>query len=366
MSEDILKYQCPSCGAPLEFDPAKQLLVCDSCDSEYPEEFFKEHQKQEDDSGIDMDAPPPSRINWKVEGFVKERPQVENQAGFSCTSCGAEVVAGDTVATECMYCGNPIVLSDNISGMVEPDLVLPFKITKEQAEQMLTDFYKGKLLLPNEFKSANKISKITGMYVPFWLFSCEGSGSVKYKATIVRTWSDSNYNYTNTKHFAVYRAGSLGFEKIPVDSSKKMDDNYMEGIEPFNFNEAVPFTPMYMAGYFADKFDENVDESAERATKRVIASVEDAFRSTVDGYTTVIKDNSYVQMEGEDIHYALLPVWMLNTKYKGEMYQFAINGQTGKVAGKLPIDKFKLWMWRLGTGILGTGLVSAIAYFVMS
>ncbi len=366
MSDTIIKYQCPNCGAPLGFKADVNKLVCESCESMFPADFF---EAKTDDSGlndIDMDAPPPSRVDWNVEGYVSEKPPVENQQGFNCTSCGAEVVTGDTVATECMYCGNPIVIGDNISGMVAPDLILPYKLTIDEAKKKLLEFYEGKPLLPKSFKSNNFIDKITGMYVPFWLFTCSGQGSIKFTGTKSRTWRSGDYKYTNTKYYNVYRAGSVAFDKIPVDASKRMDDNYMEGIEPFDFTQAIPFAPSYMAGYFADKFDENVDESAERATKRVIASVEDSFRKTVIGYDSVTQNGSYVQMHGEDIHYALLPVWMLNTKYEGKMYQFAINGQTGQVAGDLPIDKKKLWLYRLAIAAGSAIPISFIATAMMS
>ncbi len=360
MSDTMLKYQCPACGAPLGFSAEKQMLVCDSCDSEYPEDFIKEQADQ--DAQKEPAQGDTGKIDWNIEGYVREKEVVGEQAGFSCTSCGAEVVSdGDTVATECMYCGNPVVMTDNINGIVKPDMVLPFKIDKKQAEEMLKNFYKGKPLLPDAFTKNNRIAKISGVYVPFWLFSCTGSGSINFTATKVRRWSDSNYNYTKTETYDVLRSGNIGFDKIPVDASTKMDDNYMDGLEPFDYKDLADFSPMYMAGYFADKFDVGVQESSERANERVMSSLEEAFRQTATGYTTIFKNNSYVQMHGEDINYVLLPVWMLNTKYEGKMYQFAVNGQTGQVAGELPVDKGKLLKWRLGITLASMIPIALIA-----
>ncbi len=360
MADEMLKYQCPSCGAPLHFSSEKQLLLCDSCDSEFKEDLFKPQSPPTPEAAAGA-----SKIDWHIEGYVRDHVETD-QSGFSCTSCGAEVVSnGDTVATECMYCGNPVVMTDNISGMVTPDLAIPFKLDKKQAEAKLLEFYKGKPLLPDAFTKGNRISKISGVYVPFWLFSCTGSGGVTFDATKVRRWSDSNYNYTKTEYYEVYRSGQIGFEKIPVDASTKMDDNYMDGIEPYDYGALTPFSPMYMAGYFADKFDVSVGESSERASGRVITSTENAFRKTVTGYSSVTGKNSFVQMQGGDINYALLPVWMLNTKFNDKMYQFAINGQTGKIAGELPIDKGKLWLWRLGLMVATAVPVALLSLFLM-
>ncbi len=353
MSDSVIKYQCPACGAPLKFNIKKQMLVCGSCDNEYPEDFIS--SKQDEETTVQ------SKIDWNLEGYVKEQTVTTSQSGFSCSSCGAQIVSdSNTVATECMYCGNPVVMSENVSGIVTPDKIIPFKIDKKTAEQMLKDFYKGKYLLPNAFVSNNRVSKISGLYVPFWFFSCTGSGSVTFEATKVKRWSDDDYNYTRTEYYQVYRSGQIGFSQIPVDASSKMEDNYMDGIEPFNYSELEQFSPIYMAGYFGDKFDVNVDDSAKRASKRVISSTEEAFKTTVTGYTTVTKKHSFVKMKGEDIAYAMLPVWMLNTKYNGKMYQFAINGQTGQIAGELPIDKGKLLKYRIGITIVSAIPIAAI------
>ncbi len=359
MSDTMLKYQCPACGAPLEFSAQKQMLVCDSCDSEFAQDVIVNSQGNAQNVQQEQQT---DKIDWNIEGIVREKTTQENQVGFNCTSCGAEVVSdGNTVATECMYCGNPVVMSQNVSGMVTPDIVIPFKIDKKQAQNMLYEFYKGKPLLPNAFKDANRISKISGMYVPFWLFSCKGSGSLTFSATKVKTWSDSNYNYTNTRYYEVFRSGQIGFDNIPVDASTKMDDNYMDGIEPYDHSAFSSFNPMFMAGFFADKFDVSVADCSQRANTRVINSTEQAFRNTVQGYTSVTKKGGFVNMHGEDIKYALLPVWMLNTKYNGKMYQFAINGQTGQIAGELPVDKGKLLKWRIGLTLASFLPIAALA-----
>ncbi len=348
LTQDLLKYQCPSCGAPLRFDPAKQMIICDSCDSEYPEDFFDIEEINEQ-SSININPDEKPRIDWKTEGFASKHNTIDNQKGYTCTSCGAEILSdGNTVATECLYCGNPVVISENIGSVLQPDFVIPFKIDKKQAEQILQNFYKGKVFLPNSFKDQNRISKISGLYVPYWLFSCSGEGSMNFKATKVRRWSTANYNYTNTKTYSIDRAGSLEFNHVPVDASIKMEDRYMEGLEPFRYEDLTEFSPMYMAGYFADKFDVNVDDSALRANERVIESTKDTFKNTISGYTTVVENGCNLSIGDTDIRYALFPVWMLNTKYEGKIYQFAINGQTGKVAGELPCDKKKMIAWAVG------------------
>ena len=143
----------------------------------------------------------------------------------------------------------------------------------------------------------------------------------------------------------VHRGGSIGFEHVPVDGSSKMADDLMESIEPYDFSEALDFQTAYLAGYLADKYDVTAEESIDRANERVKRSAENTFAETVQGYTTVTTENSSVQFHGGKAQYALYPVWLLNTTWNGNKYTFAMNGQTGKFVGDLPVDKVAVTRW---------------------
>lgn len=113
----------------------------------------------------------------------------------------------------------------------------------------------GKPLLPRDFKSESRLDEIKGVYVPFWLFDAHTEGSVRYHATKVKHWSDSDYHYTKTSHYTVYRDGSLWFDKVPVDGSSRMSDEYMESIEPYDYSKLTRFSTAYLAGFVADRYD---------------------------------------------------------------------------------------------------------------
>ena len=199
------------------------------------------------------------------------------------------------------------------------------------------------------------------MYVPFWLFDTEAEAQVRYRATKVSSWSDSDYDYTQTEYYFVSRDGSVCFEHVPVDGSSKMADDLMESIEPFDFSDAVDFQTAYLAGYLADKYDVDAQQSVERANKRIKRSTEEAFASTVRGYSTVNTEKSNIQLHGGKAKYALYPVWLLNTTWKGNKYTFAMNGQTGKFVGDLPVDKGAAARWTLGL----SAILSAASYGVV-
>ena len=243
-------------------------------------------------------------------------------------------------------------------------MVIPFKLDKKAAKEGLIKHLEKKPLLPKIFKSENKIDEVKGIYVPFWLYNADVDADMRYRATRVMSWSDSKYVYTKTSHYSVLRGGSIGFENVPVDGSTKMHDDLMESIEPYDMNEAVDFQTAYLAGYFADKYDVSSSDSKERANERIKRSTEEEFARTVVGYATVIKQSGHISLNNGKPKYALLPVWLLNTTYKGEKYTFAMNGQTGKFVGDLPIDRgaFFKWLSFLSAGI--GALMFGITYLV--
>lgn len=337
----LQEYKCPCCGGAIEFDSSLQKMKCPYCDTEFDMETLASYDaglKDEQDS-----------MEWETSaGGEWQEGEANGLRSYICRSCGGEIVGdANTAATSCPFCGNPVVMMGQFSGALRPDFVIPFKLDKNAAKAGLQKHLTGKRLLPKIFKDQNHIDEIKGVYVPFWLFDTDADARVRYRTTKLRCWSDSEYNYTETSHFLVHRGGSVGFEHVPVDGSSRMADDLMESIEPYDFSDAVGFQTAYLAGYFADKYDVGADESIERANERVKKSAEEAFASTVEGYDTVTAESSSVRLHGGKAKYALYPVWILNTTWKGQKYTFAMNGQTGKFVGDLPVDKAAARRWKL-------------------
>ena len=355
----IQEYKCPCCGGAIAFDSTLQKMKCPFCDTEFEMEALEGYDKElKSDQADDM--------RWETNaGNEWQAGETEGLYTYVCKSCGGEIVGDEnTGATSCPFCGNPVVMMEQFSGSLKPDCVIPFKLDKKAAKEALQKHYMGKRLLPKIFKDENHIDEVKGVYVPFWLFDAEADADIRYKATKIRSWSDSNYDYTETSYYAVHRSGSLSFENIPVDGSEKMADDLMESLEPFDFSEAVDFQTAYLAGYLADKYDVDAQQSAERANERIRKSAEDAIYETVKGYTTVTKETGSIQLQNGKVTYALFPVWLLSTTWNGQNYLFAMNGQTGKMVGDLPLDKaaYKKWLFGL-TGSIGVVLFAIFYLF---
>ncbi len=348
----LQEYKCPCCGGSIAFDASLQKLKCPYCDTEFEPEILTAY---DEDLKLDKE----DDISWDSEaGSSWQEGEAEGLRSYVCKSCGGEII-GDatTAATSCPFCDNPVVMMGQLSGDLKPDLVIPFKLDRNAAKEALKKHCQKKIFLPKVFKDENHLDEIKGIYVPFWLYEADADADIRYKATRVRMWSDSNYNYTETKFFSCSRSGSIGFENVPVDGSSKMDDAMMESIEPFNMKDAVDFRTAYLAGYFADRYDVNAEESISRANIRIKRSTEDTFASTVKGYNTVVPEHSSIRLSEGTAKYALLPVWLLNTSWEGKKYTFAMNGQTGKFVGDLPLDKSAYRKWLFGlTAAIGAAL----------
>lgn len=349
---DFVEYKCPCCGDALTFSSRSQKLKCASCGNEYEPAALKEWEEAGQKGEPDL--------HWE---FQKEAECAKRTAdgAYICPSCGAEIEAdADTVSTKCPYCDNVVVIKATASGELEPDFMIPFQVDASDARQKMEQFCKGKHLLPKNFKDKSYLKNLKGYYVPYWLFDCDAQADMSFHATRTRCWSDSKYRYVDTSHYLVHRGGEMAFYHVPVDGSADMEDATTESIEPFDYPEVKDFNPAYLAGYETDKYDVDAKTAEQRAKERLYNTAESALRGTVAGYETVVPKRRQMDAQSGKISYALLPVWLFETVYDKKKYQFAINGQTGKMVGELPIDKGAYWKYLCGFTALGTAVLSLI------
>lgn len=345
MPNETTNYQCPACTGPLRFDSATGKLVCDYCGSTYEvkevEALYADKQKASD-----------TAARQRPQGPVWGEEEAAGLTSRTCSSCGAELVCdGTTAATTCPYCGNPTVLGGQLSGKLKPEYIIPFKLDRKAAVQNLNKYYKGKKFLPKAFKEQNHVEEIQGVYVPFWLYDGRMEARGAYKAEISESHREGDYIVTTTRHFDVARVGDADFVRVPVDGSSKMPDAHMDAIEPFDYSDLKPFSTAYLPGFLADRYDEDDKKCAARVLTRMKNSTAAALHDTLGGYTGVQTLSEQLDPRTLEPHYALLPVWMLHTRWKEQDFLFAMNGQTGKLIGDLPVDKGRVAAWFAGISI---------------
>ena len=346
----MAEYKCSSCGGSMEFDSKTQKLICPWCGTEHdPREYDIQQQAQaaqaagaQQGSGFST-----TQSEWNVNS--------EGLMSYICKNCGGEVVGDETLAsTSCPYCDSPIVRNDQFSGVLKPDLIIPFKLDKKQAKEKLNRFVSGKKLVPKVFKDSKHIDEMKGVYVPFWLFDADVYGEATFDA--------ERRNGDEIGHFDVTRGGTLSFRNVPVDAASKMEDDMMDSIEPFDMNDAKEFSTAYLAGYMADKYDVSPEECFIRGNERIKKSVEEELQKTLQGFESIRTKASVMNIMQGQAKYALLPVWILNTTWEGKQYRFAMNGQTGKYTGNMPYDKNGYKKHFLLTGIVTAAIVFAALF----
>lgn len=361
MSEQatVLEYKCPCCNAGLKFGEKTQKMTCEFCGNEFDLETVQEYSDTLRDSTDSFQWERSDAADWTEQ-------EKEDLRSFICPACGGELTTdSQTAATFCPFCGNPAVLGTRVSGGLKPEGVLPFQKSREDAEQAFAQMCKGKPLLPNDFTATHRIEKITGIYVPFWLYDCSADHQTRFRATRVHSWSDAHYIYTRTDYFLLSRSAKAAFSGIPMDGSLKLDDAIMESIEPFDYSQMVPFDTAYLSGFFADKYNVPAEDGQERIRQRAGSTVDRLIAQSLDGFATAVPVHEQKDIRHSKARYVLLPVWMLYTQYRDQTYIFAMNGQTGKMTGTFPICPKKSRLWFMGIFAAVALAVTALQYLVL-
>ncbi len=347
--ESAMHNKCPACSAPIFFQPSLNKWKCEYCNSEFSLEEMQKYNNASSEAN-----------NESVEEEITNE-ELE-LTSYKCQNCGAEIVADqNTAATFCVYCGSVAILKSKLSGKFSPDSIIPFKKEKEEAIKAFESLSKGRPLCPKDFTNKKNIEKIKGVYIPFWLHNMTIKGSLNSNATKVTSWTSGDYHYTKTDIYKLFRTGEVSFIRVPVDGSTNFDNDIMNSIEPFNYDELIKYNHAFLSGFFAEKYDVPSEDTISEASNRALKSTEDIMYEDAKGYTTrTVCENTLAATEN-NTEYAMLPVYMVNVRYGDKSYIFAMNGETGKFIGNIPLDKGKAWLY----GILIFLGSFVVIYFIL-
>lgn len=353
MTNRALDNKCPACGAPILYKPNLKKWKCDYCKSEFTLEEMKKYNNASNEK---------NNIKEEVKTEKQKEKDNTNYYEYNCKDCGAKIIADEnTAATFCVYCGNTAILKEKLSGKFAPDMIIPFKNEKEKAIEAFKSLNKGRPLMPNFFNDEKNIEKIKGVYIPFWLYDVKVNGELDATSTTSTTWTVGDTVYTKTDTYRLEREGEMSFNKIPVDGSTRFDNDIMNTIEPFNYSELEEYNHAYLSGFLAEKYDVDEETSFKDAEERSLNSARDTIKDDMGmGIKTIVNDTlASTKLLAK---YVLLPVWMINVKYKDKFYTFAMNGQTGEFVGNIPVDKKKAFIYGILTFVITFMLVVLISY----
>lgn len=322
----VISYKCPNCDGELTFDPASQQYACEYCGSDFSQQELEQMQPAQEQEHT--------------------APEGSGAVIYTCPSCGAEIVTDETTAaTFCFYCHNPVVLSGRLSGELMPDKIIPFAYDRKQAVEKFLNYIKKRRFVPKAFFNKKQIEKLSGVYFPYWVCGWKGTGAMQAEGTKVRVWHSGDTEYTETKYYHVQRAGQISLRDMTKNALKKADQEIAKGVLPFNLEEAKEFSMGYLSGFQAEKRDREKNEFFNEISGEVQGYAERLLRDTAGGYTalTSVHTNISDGAEGYDWKYVLLPVWVLTYRAANrKIYYYAMNGQTGKIYGELPVNYTKV------------------------
>ena len=330
-------YKCPNCGGGLLFDPEMQKFQCEYCQSYFLKEQLEKAGEKE------------------PEETQKETPEQQKQEEFqtvvyTCPSCGAEILTEETTAaTFCYYCHNPVVLSGRLQGAFKPDAVLPFAVKREEAVERFRQWIGKKKFVPRGFFAEEQIEKLTGVYFPYWRADSAVKGALCARGEKIRTWRTGDTQYTEREYYSVFREGLAEFDDITFSALSKADRALAEGVQPFDDSKMQPFGPLYLQGFQAEKRDMDKEQFRQQLNEMTASRTASLLADTIHGYQSVSREPLDVLSVDTKWQYALMPVWVMTYRDgKGKLFYYAMNGQTGKACGKLPVDIKRLLALFLG------------------
>ena len=357
----VLNYKCPGCGASMVYDARKKCLVCDYCNTQVSVDQLSGEEKEQLEEELQADSFSQASAEENTAEEAVDDDGREEFRACHCPNCGAQMLTEEnTAAAFCAFCGSPVIFEKELTGEKRPAGIIPFRIQKEEAADRFVKWTKKGLFTPSSFNRSYTMEKITGIYVPFWLYDYQVNAWYSAHGTRVRHEVRGDYRYTHTDHFRIQRELEAQFDKIPADASKKMPDDVMDSLEPFHYEELKEFQMPYLSGFLADRYDYTGAEMRSRVESRVQKYTEEEARRTMTGYATVNITYRDVRPRNTRMMYVMFPVWTIRYTYIGKQYTFTMNGQTGKLIGTLPISWGKAAAWFAGMTAAFTALLTMI------
>ena len=319
----VLVCKCKSCDAPITYNIEIGKWKCEYCLHEYEKDEFP-------------DAP--------VEAASEPQPSPE-LSEYHCSECGALLLCElTTAASFCLYCKSPTIIESRFTGEFRPQWVIPFAVPSSKAKEIYFNWIKRYFLAPTSMKLASEVETIRALYAPYWLFDCKVAGQVDGEGRNSHSYTSGSYRVTETKHYNVSRAGSAAYTRIPIDGSAHLDNAAMQALEPYDYAGMENFKMEYMSGVMAERFDVPQDEAAKDMQERSKGFLSASLQATTGEYDSFNVQSSSVELQEENGIYAMLPLYILTTLFKGQKYTFLVNGQTGKIFGDPPVDNTRRWV----------------------
>ena len=337
---NVITFKCPYCGGYMEFDPAQQKFKCRYCEQVLSEDELKEQSEAKQKAA---DA---------AESRKDSTPEGSALRTYQCQMCGAEIITdATTAATRCYFCHSPVVLHDRLDDEFRPDGVIPFKLDKAAAEKQFMEHISKKRFLDRGFFNAAQLEMFSGVYYPWWYADIEGEAEFEGKGTRTSVETTPREIITTNRIYQVHREGRLSFRNLARKALLKADGKLSDGIHPYDLSEIRPYASGYLSGFLAEMRDIPRETAESEMLREADGYAQDMMKS--DHPFSDLSGETNFKPDSVKMKYVLMPAWVLTYQggKDGTPYYYMMNGQTGKVCGKLPVDKKRVLVTALGVGL---------------
>ncbi len=348
---DADSVKCESCGSNMVFDPESQTLECPYCGAKLT--FTSNELAKELDllNGLSV-----------VEDWAEDGTNV-----FECDNCSAKVVLNvDETAKTCPFCGTAHVRKTEELAGLKPNALIPFSITDDDALSLSKEWAKKRLFAPREFKKKLRAENVKGVYSPCFTF--DSNTTSYYEGRIGKTYTRTVGSGKNrrTQTYVVWRniSGVYNhvFDDTLITAGSKLNQSKLDKISPFNTGDSKEYEKKYMLGFMAYHYDDSLENCWEKAKNIMDAKIKRGILSRYV-YDRVAYLNVSTSHADARYKYVMLPVYVGNYSYKSKLYNFYVNGVSGKVFGKTPKSPLKIALAVLVGVLILSGFVFLIANF---
>lgn len=322
---------CSSCGAKIEFSPHDKALKCTSCGNLYPVEYKYDTKKHP--------------IGWLPDKSKLDDWSKQNRS-YKCTICGAQVTFNRyDIVSKCQYCSNTSMSPLKDLPGLKPEKIIPFKIDKVQAKNEFSVRTKKRKFLPSKFKKNLPNTEMGATYLSAFVFDGFVKASYYGRQSHTRTVRDSN-GKTRTETYYTSFSGNIEkqYVDVVVEANDKISQDDIVDILPYDFSESVDYNNDFIKGYNVGYYNQDVEQAEVVAKKEMLKDIERCIRSKYSSIDSLTINPTYSNIE---YVYTMLPTYFINFKYKNKQYFNVMNGQNGKLTGKVPRSGLKITLFVL-------------------
>ncbi len=348
--------KCPKCGASnITYDIENQTLICNYCHTRLNSSRIKEFQS-------DFNSLKGSKRGSATDDIKKDSNDIIT---IKCGGCGAEIVinTNETLNAKCHWCHSNLSVNKQIDNGTIPDVILPFKLTKNEAFTKMKEFTKKhRLFATHHFKKHFQEEKLVGVFFPYIIIDAnchakfQGEGEHQTREYTVTTGSGDDKKEETRYDADVYKVDrefDIIVKNLTIESlkeyinknNKKETRNIINSIMPFDTENCIKYNANYLIGYSSEKRNINLKSIEPKINMEIKDVTRHALNHFLKYYDRGIKwENEYEIINGKQWVSAYLPIWLYSyqKKKKGKIHYIAVNARTGETMGSIPTSKIKL------------------------